>query len=105
MGLVSTIKPDPPELNWIFVDRDTQELRYGNKTASINHIYGPWDWSADQKLLSLNSWDEGFLAVEEEKGVWVVHYDAYDDFMDEIADGRRVVGIDLVRRVLKLPGQ
>ncbi|KAJ7460160.1 hypothetical protein FB451DRAFT_506498 [Mycena latifolia] len=34
IGLVSTISTDPPELNWIYADGDTLELKYGNKSAS-----------------------------------------------------------------------
>ena len=44
-GLVSTVSLDPPMLNWIYAERDTGELLYGNRTQSIEHIVGPWDWS------------------------------------------------------------
>ena len=44
-GLVSTIAKDPPMLNWLYVDKDTLELRYGNRSKSIEHLVGDWDWT------------------------------------------------------------
>ena len=40
-GLVSQVRDDPPLLNWIYIDRTTMELKYGNRTASIDHYVGP----------------------------------------------------------------
>ncbi|KAL9089228.1 MAG: hypothetical protein Q9165_005796 [Trypethelium subeluteriae] len=44
-GLVSTVSRDPPMLNWLYVDRETAELRYGNRTKSMEHVVGDWDWT------------------------------------------------------------
>ncbi|KAF9482395.1 hypothetical protein BDN70DRAFT_875144 [Pholiota conissans] len=100
MGLVSTISRDPPELNWIYADDDTLELKYGNKTASVNHIHGPWDWTPDQRGLTLEEW-EGFVALEESPGVWGLYYDQDDDHLSTsgIAGNRRVVECSLQRRL------
>ncbi|KJA21870.1 hypothetical protein HYPSUDRAFT_1085620 [Hypholoma sublateritium FD-334 SS-4] len=100
LGLVSTISRDPPELNWIYADDDTLELKYGNKTASMNHIHGSWDWTADQKALILEEW-EGFVAVEESPGVWGLYYDQDDDQLSSsgLAENRRVVECSLQRRL------
>lgn len=92
-GLVSTISDDPPMLNWIYVDRDTYSLRYGNRSASIQHIVGEWDWTEDESCVTLDGW-EGFVAVDESSAMseeeweqtefgkeglrWAVYYD-YDD--------------------------
>ncbi|KAL8710161.1 MAG: hypothetical protein Q9220_005244 [cf. Caloplaca sp. 1 TL-2023] len=49
LGLASFIPhspTEPPGLNWIFVDRETREMRYGNRTDSIKHVVGPWAWDA-----------------------------------------------------------
>ncbi|KAJ7718660.1 hypothetical protein B0H16DRAFT_1608900 [Mycena metata] len=104
LGLVSTISKDPPELNWIYADANTLELKYGNKTASQDHIPGPWDWTDDQTALTLDGW-EGFVAAEEEpgSGVWVVHYDRDDDHLRRVRGSKDgVVEIGLERRILKL---
>ena len=44
-GLVSTVSKDPPMLNWLYVDKDSLELRHGNRTKSIEHVVGDWDWT------------------------------------------------------------
>jgi hypothetical protein len=104
-GLVSTISNDPPMLNWIYCDKNTLELKYGNRTGSIQHIVGPWDWTEDEAGIMLEDW-EGFVAVEEEEkedGLkWAIYYDKYDD---DLANGRKVNGkkrlqFSLERRVL-----
>lgn len=104
-GLVSTISNDPPMLNWIYCDKETLELRYGNRTASIQHVVGPWNWTEDEAGVLLEDW-EGFVAVEEnerEDGLkWAVYYDKYND---DLASGRKVNGMRLLqcsleRRVL-----
>ncbi|KAF9046836.1 hypothetical protein BDZ89DRAFT_1099317 [Hymenopellis radicata] len=100
LGLVSTIKPDPPELNWIYVDKYTQEVKYGNKTASIEHLTGRWDWTPDQQCVVLEGW-KGFLAFEERPGDWVVCYDRHEDGLTSVGVGnRQVVAISLKRNLL-----
>ncbi|KAI9688313.1 MAG: hypothetical protein M1820_010258 [Bogoriella megaspora] len=44
-GLVSTVSKDPPMLNWIYVDNETLAVRYGNRSKSIEHVVGDWDWT------------------------------------------------------------
>ena len=91
-GLVSTISDDPPMLNWIYVDKNTLELKYGNRTQSIQQIVGNWDWTEDEAGVTLDGW-EGFCAVEEEEmsdGLkWALYYDRWDD---DFGNGRLVNG-------------
>ncbi|KAJ7137410.1 hypothetical protein C8R43DRAFT_1020144 [Mycena crocata] len=110
LGLVSTISVEPPELNWIYADSRTLEIKYGNKTQSQNHIPGPWDWTDDQGALLLDGW-EGFVAVEEEfstpdgkrEKVWGLYYDRDDDHLEGVKGRAKVVEVSLERRVLKVP--
>ena len=100
LGLVSTIKPDPPELNWIYVDKTNLHVKYGNKTASLPHIAGPWDWTGDQEGVTLAE-EEAFVAMEETPGNWIVCYDAMDDHLQSAGAGtRRVIEISLNRYLL-----
>jgi hypothetical protein len=96
-GFVSTISDDPPMLNWIYVDKNTVELKYGNRTGSIEHIVGPWDWTEDESGVTLEGW-EGFAAVEEEEtpdGLkWALYYDQWDD---DFGNGRKVGGRNRVQ--------
>lgn len=100
LALVSTIKPDPPELNWIYVDKNTLQLTYGNKTQSLPHIYGPWDWTEDMQAVTLEDY-EGFVALEESEGSWILCYDRNDDHLKSLRETRRVVECSLERRLLK----
>jgi hypothetical protein len=105
-GLVSTISVDPPMLNWLYADAATLELRYGNRTQSIAHVIGPWDWTEDEEGVTLDGW-EGFATVDEGGGRadglrWALYYDRYDD---DFGAGRKVGGRErlpcsLERRVL-----
>lgn len=104
-GLVSTISVDPPMLNWIYINKDAHELRYGNRTASIKHIVGPWDWTEDESGVTLEG-GELWVAVEEEKrrdGLkWALYYDRYEDGLGNgrKANGKRRLQCSLERRVL-----
>ena len=71
------------------MDNTTLELKYGNRTASIQHIVGEWDWTEDEAGLTLEGW-EGFVAVEEEEkdGLrWALYFDRNDD---KLGKGKRV---------------
>jgi hypothetical protein len=43
---------------------------------------------------------EGFVAVEEKKGVWALYYDANDDGLKGVVSGKRVLQCSLERKVL-----
>lgn len=93
----------PPMMNWIYVDKNTMELKYGNRTQSIEHHVGPWDWTDDQCGLTLESW-EGFSAVEEEDGVWAVYYDRKDNGLKGVVDSSKTVAqISLERSLIEEP--
>ncbi|KAF1986762.1 hypothetical protein K402DRAFT_331901 [Aulographum hederae CBS 113979] len=99
-GLVSTISEDPPMLNWIYVDKDTLEVKHGNRTGSIEHIVGEWDWTEDMAGIMLEDW-EGFVAVEEEEGIWALYFDKHDNGLDngKKVGGKPVLQCSLERRV------
>lgn len=106
-GLVTTIPTDPPMLNWIYVDKDNLFLTHGNRTQSIAHVVGPWDWTDDEEGVMLEGW-EGFVAVEmdEDEEVdglkWQLYYDRWDDKLGKgkKVGGRRVLPVSLERRIL-----
>lgn len=98
LGLVSMVSDDPPAMNWIYVDKNTMEVKYGNRTASIEHIVGPWDWTEDELGVTLEG-EERFVAVEEKENVWAVYYDRNDDGKSLPAK-RRVLDVSLERRMV-----
>lgn len=98
---MSTIKPEPPELNWIFLNKKNLSICYGNKTASMEHgIAGPWDWTEDMEGITFAG-EESFVALEESPGDWIVCYDAMDDMLQSANVGERpVLAISLDRCML-----
>lgn len=81
-GLVSTIRDEPPDLNWIYVDRGTLEVKYGSRAESEGHLLGPWDCTERERRVTFEGW-EGFLAVEDASethpGVWALYFDRDND--------------------------
>ncbi|KAF2150227.1 hypothetical protein K461DRAFT_281463 [Myriangium duriaei CBS 260.36] len=101
-GMVSTISRDPPMLNWIYAEKEELCFKYANRTGSIQHHVGDWDWTEEfgpESCITFDGW-EGFVAVEEEGGKWGLYFDYYDDGLAERKKGRKVVEVTLYRRVI-----
>ncbi|KAK4233658.1 hypothetical protein C8A03DRAFT_19299 [Achaetomium macrosporum] len=76
LGLVSTIADDPPMLNWIFVDKDTNMVRHGGRQDTLGgHTIGPWYWSDDEQWLTLEGDESRFVAVQTENKKWAIAWD------------------------------
>lgn len=113
LGLVSQVQDDPPLLNWIYVHKDTMEVRYGNRSDSREHYVGPWDWTEvedDEELepgeepnkgVTFEGW-EGFTAVEDpESKEWQVYFDKNDDGLKGyVGRERRKLQISLERTMV-----
>jgi hypothetical protein len=97
-GLVSTISDDPPQLNWVYIDADTYEVKYGNRSESADHIVGPWDCTKLDRRLTMEGW-EGFVAVREGPGNWALYFDRDDDGLD--GRFKRSVEVTLTRKEMK----
>lgn len=104
-GLVSTISDNPPMLNWIYVDKDTLELRYGNRTQSLPHIVGHWDWTEDESGVLLKN-KELWAAVEEEEDVWALYFDKNEDGLEGVVDpSKTVIDISIDRDLIEKPSE
>ncbi|UZP45499.1 hypothetical protein NXS19_013311 [Fusarium pseudograminearum] len=102
-GLVTTISDDPPFLNWIYIDKNTYEVKYGVRADTEGHITGPFDCTKQDRRMMCESW-EGFCAVEELPGIWALYYDRDDDGLrSKVAMGTRVLEVELTRREKKEP--
>ncbi|KAL7622027.1 hypothetical protein AAE478_007528 [Parahypoxylon ruwenzoriense] len=100
-GLVSTISDDPPMLNWIYIDKDTYELKYGVRADAQPNITGPFDCTRQDRRMTLEGW-EGFVAVEEYPGIWALYFDKDDDgLVTKVPMGTRVLEVELTRREKK----
>lgn len=97
-GLVSTITDEPPQLNWIYMDRDTYRLKYGTRVESEQHLVGPWDCTRIERRLTLDGW-EGFMAVQEGKGrPWALYFDHNDNGLAGKVVQKRILEIELTRK-------
>jgi hypothetical protein len=119
LGLVSTVasstpsslasskqrSKSKPKLNWLYADRQTRELRYGQRADAKKHIVGPWDWTEDEEGLTLDG-EESLVLVEEESGGygWAVYWDKDDDCLKEFGmlEKKRVLRCSLERRLVEV---
>jgi hypothetical protein len=100
-GLVSTISDEPPQLNWIYVDQDTHEVKYGDREASEPHVIGPWDATKIDRRVTLEGW-EGFMAVRYGPKEWALYFDRDDNGLEGIiAPDMRKMEVVLVRKERK----
>jgi hypothetical protein len=88
-------------LNWIYVDKETYEVKYGVKVDAHPNITGPFNCTRQDKRLTLEDW-EGFVAVKIEEGeyagMWALYYDRDEDLLiGKLGKGRKVLEIELVR--------
>ena len=75
-----TMINDERFLNWVFVDKQTHEVKYGVRAEADPHVVGPWDCTKIERRLTFQGW-EGFIAVQEEDGdeMWALYFDVEDD--------------------------
>lgn len=100
-GFVSTISDDPPQLNWIYVDKDTYEVKYGLRAVAEQHIVGPWDVTKIDRRVTLEGW-EGFIAVKYGEADWALYFDRDEDGLKYILGPEfKRVSVELVRKELK----
>ncbi|KAI9932225.1 hypothetical protein AWENTII_010563 [Aspergillus wentii] len=85
LGLVTTTCDNPPMVNWIYVDKETYELKYGNRSQSISHVVGPWNWTEDETTVTLEE-KSAFVAVQEEDGAWAVYFDRDGDDLEGVLE-------------------
>jgi len=101
-GYVTTVSDDPPQLNWIYVDKNTYEVKYGLKAEAEGHIVGPWSCTPIDRRLMLDGW-EGFTVVEEEENTWAIYYDVDDDGLEEkVPLSYRIMEIELTRKEMRI---
>jgi hypothetical protein len=79
-GMVTTISDDPPFLNWVYLDRNTHEVKYGIRVEAEPHHVGPWDCTPIDRRLTFEGW-EGFVIVQEDEDsdLWALYFDRDDD--------------------------
>lgn len=80
------------------------ELKYGNKSASIEHHVGPWDWTKDEEGITFDGKAKRFIAVEDPKThKWQLYYDMDKDGLSSFVPSERLKIQVYLRRTL-VPG-
>lgn len=103
LGLVTSIQDSPPMLNWIYADKETHELKYGNRSQSCENVPAPWDWRDEETTIVLEK-QRGFFAVKEGDGSWAVYFDRnWDDLRGVLGGDAVVVPVRLKRTVVEPP--
>ncbi|KAJ4371198.1 hypothetical protein N0V83_004414 [Neocucurbitaria cava] len=101
-GLVTTITDVAPIMNWIYVDQNTYEIKYGVRADAQHNLTGPFDCTRQDRRLTFDGW-EGWCAVEERTGYWAVYFDVGDNGLQaKVATGTKVLEIELSRKEKKI---
>lgn len=97
-GLVTTITDVAPVMNWVYIDRETHEVKYGVRLDAQPNFTGPFDCTRQDRRLTFDGW-EGFCAVERAPGLWELYFDVDDDGLKgKVEPGMRVLEIELSRK-------
>ena len=104
LGLVSFVSSDPPALNWIYIDKSTRNLRFGNRTQSIAHDVGSWGFESGEEGgaggLTFDG-TEGAAAVETDEG-WEIRWEDQQGNFGDVR-GKRVLNVSLERKFVEEP--
>lgn len=105
LGLPTYVSANPPLLNWIYAEKDSYELKYGNRTQSVEHIVGPWDWTTDERMITLED-KQAFIAVEEDEAQWALYFDRDGDELTRTLEAKGLldnpfVPVKLTRRIVE----
>lgn len=104
-GMVTLINEER-YLNWVYVDRTSQEVKYGQRVDAEPHLVGPWDCTAIDRRLTFRDW-EGFIAVQESESddMWALYFDVRDDGLTgegQIGNsGKRMLEVEIWRKELR----
>ena len=92
---------EAPTLNWIYVDRETQELKYGNRTQSREHAVGSWGWDTSDEdgspCLVLEG-NEAAIAIQTLNNSWELWWAEDVDRIRNV--GKKIEEVSLERKVL-----
>ena len=80
-GYISTVSEEAPQLNWVYLDKDTFEVKYGLRAEAEDYLVGLWNCTPVDKRLTFDGW-EGFTCVEVDRNVWQLFFDVEDNGLE-----------------------
>jgi len=88
-------------MNWINVDRDTNEVKFGTRAWAEHNLTGPFDCTRQERRLTFGGW-EGFVAVQEDGGFWALYFDRDSDSLkSKVKEGTVVIEVELYRKEVR----
>lgn len=100
-GYVSTVNEDN-QLNWVYVDKETYEIKHGLRVDAEPHHVGPWNISPIDRRLTFDGW-EGFIVVEVEENKWQLYFDVDDDGLEgKVPLTQRIMEVELTRKEMRM---
>lgn len=87
-------------MNWIYVDRDSYELKFGTRPYAEHNFKGPWDCTRQERRLTFGGW-EGFCVVLEESGFWGVYFDIDQNGLRGKGSGKVVIEVEMIREEIR----
>ncbi len=105
-GLVTTINAENM-LNWVYIDSESYQVKYGVRAEAEKHLTGPMELLLGrdgERRLSFHGW-EGFVVVKTHAGEWTLYFDKDDNGLRQKVHGKAVVEVELVRRALNEEGE
>ncbi|KAJ0415717.1 hypothetical protein BJY00DRAFT_292970 [Aspergillus carlsbadensis] len=113
-GLISMSAEDKPLARWVFLDSETDEVRWGGKEDTEGHVCGPFDLTDNDAYLTLDD-TQRWMAVQLAKdptvqtgkssaseyethdGVWRLFFDRKETEGNDLPAGSRAMKIFLRR--------
>jgi len=90
------------QLNWVYVDKDTYEVKHGLRVDAEPHHVGPWNVSPIDRRLTFDGW-EGFIVVEVEENKWQLYFDVDDDGLEgKVPLTQRIMEVELTRKETRM---
>lgn len=83
-------------MNWIYVDRDTYEVKFGTRPYAQPNYTGPFDCTRQDKRLTFAGW-EGFFVVKT-GDFWSLYFDVEKDrLQSKLEEGALALEVSLLR--------
>lgn len=88
--------------NWIYIDRQTYEVKFGTRDRAEPNFKAPFDCTRQDRRLTLGGW-EGFFAVEEGH-FWALYFDVENNrLQSKVPEGTPILEVELQRIEMKVP--
>lgn len=82
--------------NWIYIDRQTYEVKFGTRDGAEPNFKAPFDCTRQDRRLTLGGW-EGFCAVQE-GNFWALYFDVENDrLQSKVPEDTPLLEVELQR--------